>query len=72
MAYSRQYYDLVLLGIGLSLGVGATIGSLTPVGLPTAAVASGGAGALLIGHGLFVNGTVDSPKALAEPVDALN
>lgn len=72
MAYSRLYHDLVLLGIGLSLGVGATIGSLTPVGLPTAAVVSGGAGALLIGHGLFLNGPVDAPERLAGPVDALN
>lgn len=72
MAYSWQYYDLLLVGIALSLGVGAVVGSVTTVGPSTAAVVSGVAGALLIGHGLFVNGPVDSPAELTEPVDALN
>ncbi len=72
MSYSWKYYDLLLLGIALSLGVGAAVGALTPVGLPAAAAASGAVGIALIGHGLFVNGPIDAPEDLTEPVEALN
>lgn len=72
MSYSWQYYDVLLLAIAVSLGVGAVVGSVTAVSLPLAAAVSGAVGVGLIGHGLFVNGPVDSPADLAEPVDALN
>ena len=72
MNYSWQYYELLLLGIALSLGVGAAVGALTPVGLPAAAAVSGSVGVALIGHKLFVDGPIDAPEDLAEPVDALN
>ena len=72
MSYDWQYYDLLLVGIALSLGLGAAAGVLTPVGLPAAAAVSGTAGVLLIGHGLFVNGPVDAPADLTDPVEALN
>ena len=72
MGFVWQYYDLVLLAVGLSLVVGAGVGALTAVSYPAAAVVFGGVAALVVGHGLFVNGPVDRPRDLAEPVEALN
>lgn len=72
MAYAWQYYDVVLLGIALSLGLGVAVGWFTPIPLPVAAAAFAGLGILIIGHGLFVNGPIDAPEDLREPVEALN
>lgn len=72
MDYRWRYYDLVLLGVATSLGLGAGVGLLTPVSTPLAAAAFAGLAAVIIAHGLFVNGPVDAPADLAEPVDALN
>ena len=72
MGFRWQYYDLVLLGIAASLGLGTAVGLLTSVSLTVATTAFAGVAALLVAHGLFVNGPVDGLGDLAEPVDALN
>jgi hypothetical protein len=72
MAYTWQYYDLVLAGVFLSMLSGALVGLLTTAPLSAAVAVAGGVAALLIGHGLFVNGPVDEPSDLREEVDALN
>jgi hypothetical protein len=72
MEYTWQYYDLVLAGVFLSMLSGALVGLLTTAPLSAAVAAAGGVAALLIGHGLFVNGPVDEPSDLREEVDALN
>lgn len=69
MGFSIQYYDLLLLSIGASLGLGAVIGFLTPVALELAVVFFGVVGIAFIGHGLFVNGPVDEPADLADEVE---
>ncbi|WP_135829117.1 hypothetical protein [Halorussus halobius] len=72
MEYTVQYYDLVLGAILVTMSLGAGVGLLTSVGLPTAVTASGLVAVAVIGHGLFVNGPVDAPEDLADEVDALN
>ncbi|WP_121822405.1 hypothetical protein [Halostella salina] len=72
MAYTWQYYDLVLLGVGGSMAVGAVVGLLTALSLQLAVIASGLVAVAIMGHGMFVNGPVDAPEDLTEEVDALN
>jgi hypothetical protein len=72
MDYTVQYYDLVLVAIFATMGLGAGVGVFTPLALPTAVTVAGVAAALLIAHGLFVNGPVDGPEDLTDEVEALN
>ena len=72
MDYTVQYYDLVLLAIVVTMAIGAGVGLLSTLALPTAVTVAGLVAILLIAHGLFVNGPVDSPADLTDEVDALN
>ncbi|WP_135535792.1 MULTISPECIES: hypothetical protein [Halostella] len=72
MAYTWKYYDLVLVGIGSSMLLGGTIGFLTPLSVQVAIIAAGLVAILIMAHGMFVNGPVDSPEDLTEEVDSLN
>ena len=68
MEYTLQYYDLVLSGIGASLGLGALIGYATAVSFLIAIVGFGGVAIAFIAHALFVNGPVDNAEDLTEEV----
>jgi hypothetical protein len=70
--YTIQYYDLVLVAIIATMGIGPGVGFLTALALPTAVTVAGLVAVLFIAHGLFVNGPVDSPSDLTDEVDALN
>lgn len=72
MAYTWQYYDLVLVAIGASFLVGLIVGFVTALSVPVAVTGTSLVAAALVGHGLFVNGPVETPEDLTEPVDALN
>ena len=72
MGYTWQYYDLVLVAIFVTMAVGAGVGLLTAFALPTAITVAGLVAALLVAHGLFVNGPIDDVNDLADEVDALN
>ncbi|MFB6092491.1 MAG: hypothetical protein ABEK02_05725 [Haloquadratum sp.] len=72
MEYTWQYYDLLLLGIAVSMLLGAGVGVMSPVAVSTAVTGAGLVSAVFIGYGLFVNGPVEDPDDLTEPVDALN
>ncbi len=72
MAYTWQYYDLVLAGVFVCVALGATVGVLTALPVTTTVLASALVAVAIIGHGLFVNGPVDRPADLADDVDALN
>jgi len=72
MGYTWQYYDLVLLGIGGCVATGVLVGVLTSVPLTGAVIGACLFAAALIGHGLFVNGPVDAPGDLTDPVEPLN
>lgn len=72
MGFTWQYYDLVLLGIVLSMGVGVAVGALTPIGFAPAVVIASLVAVAIITHGLFVNGPVEDPSDLADDVDVLN
>ena len=69
MAYSLQYYDLVLLCIIASLGLGALIGATTPVAFEVAVPLFGLVAIAFVVHALFVNGPVDEPEDLTEEVE---
>lgn len=71
MGYTWQYYDVVLVGVLVSMLLGAGVGLFTPVALPTAIIACSLLAIAFIGHGLFVNGPVDALDDLAEEVDPL-
>ena len=68
MGYSVHYYDLVLLCIAASLGLGALVGYATPVALEVSIVALGLVAIGFILHALFVNGPVDELEELTEEV----
>ena len=70
MAYTLQYYDLVLGGVLASLLAGLAVGWLTVY--PTTATVPIFAlvAAAIIGRGLFVNGPVDRPADLTDEVGA--
>jgi len=72
VTYTWQYYDVVLLGVAVSLALGTGVGLLTPVPLTLAVTGAGLVAIALIGHGLFVNGPVDEPADLTNEVDRLN
>ncbi|QLH79851.1 hypothetical protein HZS55_22250 [Halosimplex rubrum] len=72
MAYTWQYYDLILLGVFASMGTGLAVGTFTEVAATTAVLAAGVVAVALIGHALFVNGPGDGADDLTDEVDALN
>ena len=72
MTYTVQYYDLVLVAIFATMALGATVGFLTTVAIPTAIVGAGLLAAALIAHGLFVNGPVDGLDDLSDEVKVLD
>lgn len=69
MVYTLQYYDLVLACIGVSLALGAGVGSLTLVPLETSFLVFGLLGILFVVHALWVNGPIDEVDDLTEPVE---
>lgn len=70
--YTWQYYDLVLVGIAVSVVVGGVVGYATGASLPLAVAATSLLAVVFILHGLFVNGPVDEPGDLRDEVEALN
>jgi hypothetical protein len=72
MGYTWQYYDLVLLGVFGAMAGGALVGVLTTVATTTAVTVAGILAVAIIAHGLFVNGPVDAPEDLTDPVESLN
>ncbi|MFC7131004.1 hypothetical protein [Haloferax chudinovii] len=72
MGYTWQYYDLVLLGILGSLLAGVVVGQLTPMEPQTTLVGFSALAAVVMAHGLFVNGPVDEPTDLTDEVESLN
>ena len=69
MAYSLQYYDLVLLCIIASLVFGALIGVTTAVAFEVAVPLFGLVAIAFVAHALFVNGPVDEVEDLTEEVE---
>ncbi|NUB90167.1 hypothetical protein HTZ84_17170 [Haloterrigena sp. SYSU A558-1] len=69
MGYSLHYYDLVLLCIAASLGIGAGIGYATAIAIETSIAVLGLVAIAFIVHALFVNGPVDQPEELTDEVD---
>jgi hypothetical protein len=72
MAYTWQYYDLVLFGIVSSMAAGAGLGTFTDLGLSVTVPVFALVAVAFIGHGLFVNGPVDAPDDLTDEVETLN
>ena len=68
MGYALHYYDLVLVCIAASLGLGAGIGYATPVAIELSIAALGVVAIGFIAHALFVNGPVDEPEDLTDEV----
>lgn len=69
MAYTVQYYDLVLVAIVGALGLGGVVGAVTPISMPVALVVLGGIAIAVMGHAMFVNGPVDEFDDLNDEVD---
>ena len=72
MAYTWQYYDLVLAAILASMVLGVGVGYLTAISLSLSVIGAGFVAVAIIGHGLFVNGPVDEPGDLTKEVETLN
>lgn len=67
--YRLHYYDLVLIGVIVPVLFAAVGGYLTSIPTGIAMIVAGLVSLAVIGHGLFVNGPVDSPGDLAEEVE---
>ncbi|MFC6824182.1 hypothetical protein [Halopelagius fulvigenes] len=72
MGYTWQYYDLILVGVFVSMVLGVAVGTLTSVSSSLSVAGFGVVAAAFIGHGLFVNGPVDDRSDLTDEVDTLN
>lgn len=72
MGYTWQYYDLVLLGIAVSLASGVALGQFTALSTAVTVPVAGVVAIAIMAHGLFVNGPVDEPADLTDEVTALN
>lgn len=72
MGYTWQYYDLVLLAIAASMGLGIVVGLFTPLSLVLSVLAFGTVTMAVMAHAMFVNGPVDEPADLADEVEGLN
>ena len=72
MGYTWKYYDLVLIGVGLSMLIGGSIGVLTSLSVRLTVSVAGLVALLIMGHGMFVNGPVDEPEDFKEEVETLN
>lgn len=64
-----HYYDMVLLAIISSTGVGAGVGLVTPLSMSLAATLFGVVALALVGHALFVDGPVDDIEDLTAEVE---
>lgn len=64
-----HYYDMVLLAIISSIGVGAGVGLVTPLAMSLAATLFGVVALALVGHALFVDGPVDDIEDLTAEVE---
>ena len=72
MAYTWQYYDLILAAVAASLLIGLVVGYATSVSFLLAVLGASLVAIAVIGHGMFVNGPVDEFADLADEVEALN
>lgn len=70
--YTWQYYDVILLGVFVSVALGVAVGLFTSVPPSVSVAGFGLVAAAFIGHGLFVNGPVDDASDLTDEVDTLN
>ncbi|PSP68574.1 hypothetical protein BRC85_01635 [Halobacteriales archaeon QS_1_69_70] len=69
MAYSLQYYDLVLAGIIVAIGRSGLIGTFTWIQMPSAIPGLGAVSIGLIGPAMFVNGPIADVDDIAELVE---
>ncbi|MFB6352836.1 MAG: hypothetical protein ABEJ92_02005 [Halobacteriales archaeon] len=69
MDYPMHYYDVVLLAIFSSMGVGVGVGFVTPLAMTLAIGLSGIVAMVLVSHALFVNGPIDDVEELTEEVE---
>ena len=69
MDYPLHYYDLVLLAIISSIGVGVGVGSVTPLSMTVAVGLFGVMAIAFIGHALFINGPVDDVEDLSKTME---
>ncbi|SFG56277.1 hypothetical protein SAMN04488063_2426 [Halopelagius inordinatus] len=70
--YTWQYYDVILIGVFVSMALGVLVGLFTSIPPSVSVAGFGLVSAAFIGHGLFVNGPVDDASDLTDEVDALN
>jgi hypothetical protein len=70
MDYSLHYYDLVLLAIISSMGVGVGVGLLTGISMTLAVTLFSVVATVFVGHALFFNGPVDDIEDLADDVES--
>lgn len=71
MAYTVQYYDLVLAAVLASVAAGAAVAYFTPVSTVAALLLACGVAAAVIYHAIFVNGPVDGVEDLTREVERL-
>jgi hypothetical protein len=72
VVYTWQYYDLVLLGVFLSVTTGAAVGVSTPVPVTATVLGFGLVAIATMAHAPFVDGAVDERRDLTEEVETLN
>jgi hypothetical protein len=72
MGYAWKYYALVPIGVGLSALLGGAVGVVPALSVRLTVSVAGLVAFLVMGHGMFVDGPVDSPEDLEEEVETLN
>jgi hypothetical protein len=72
VGYAWKYYALVPIGVGLSVLLGGAVGVVPALSVRLTVSVAGLVAFLVMGHGMFVNGPVNSPEDLEEEVETLN
>ena len=71
MAFTIQYYDLVLVAVITPLLLGIALGSFTTLSMPMAIIGLGLVSIAVMIYAMFVNGPVEELQDLTEEVDEL-
>lgn len=69
MTVSLHYYDLVIVAIAASMIAGVAIGLLTAVPIMIAVALFGLVAIAIVAHALFLNGPIQQPGDLTEPIE---
>jgi len=71
MAYTLQYYDLVLIAVITPVLLGIGLGSFTELAMPVSIIGLGAVSMAVMFYAMFINGPVEEVQDLTNEVEEL-